>query len=110
MGNDAKNNERTNRPRGHRPTITILVLCLAILGAGGFLLHYISTHESGSRAASARAATLTLKEAETPLTLTLGEEYQDPGYTATSARGEDLTKSVEVEVPEMPHTGDYQVT
>ena len=52
--------------------------------------------------------TLTLLGDET-VRLGYGEEFTEAGYTATDAYGNDITNEVEVLVPEITSSGDFQV-
>ena len=83
----------------------LLILGAAVLLIGAGILYGISQIQAVRRAGP---PTITLKGEQT-LTLNYGETYTDPGVTARDCNGKDLTGKVEVTVPDMPHSGTYDV-
>lgn len=49
-------------------------------------------------------------EGEKTLEVKLGEDFKDPGYSAEDSKGNDLTKKVKVDMPDITKSGKTQIT
>ena len=53
---------------------------------------------------------ISLKDVNKEITVTLGDEFKDPGYTATDSKGNDITAQVEVSGTDLNRAGNQEVS
>lgn len=87
-------------------TLRIAVLLMAILVIIGGIIILRPVKEKPVEPAQPPVIELT---GDQQIELEQGEEYLEPGYSATDAEGNDLTDQVDVEVPSMDENGTYEV-
>ena len=114
MGKDRKPSKKKNTMTG--ALVLLLFLAFLALGLGTFAEEELEmTREEQIRAAELEE----LRIRTTPPTLTLvgkekvkvkfGKKFKEPGFTAISAAGDNLTGRVQVTMPEMETSGSYEV-
>ncbi len=89
-----------------------IVALLAVIILLGAIIGITITKEKAKKEEQEKLMTtppvITLK-GEASVALTVGEEYTDAGVTATDAYGEDITSSVEADVPDIKGSGEYEI-
>lgn len=95
-------------------------MVLAFVSLGGFMVYKFmfqqntqanitDTPSTPAVEKPEKSASITLK-GDSDLTIYAGDTYQEPGYSAEDATGNDVTKDVKMDMPPLISRGDYTIT
>ena len=83
-------------------TIVIVLLLVALIAGGAFIFSSMDRDRE-------MPPVITLEGGNTITTVEFGSQYQEPGFSARTAAGKDITDQVEFEVPIMRTSGTYHI-
>lgn len=88
----------------------ILLIIVFIIVTAVFVRDFTGDERESEKAAEKEEGpVITLRDDEKPMEVIWGEKYKDPGFSASDAKGNDLSMTVAVDVPSMKCPGTYKV-
>lgn len=97
------------RKRTRTAFISALVIIVIILGAlMGMLIRKEAANKEEEAKLDVIPPVLTLEGGDSA-EMYYGTEFSEPGFTATDAYGEDISQSVEIVMPEIKQSGEYEI-
>ncbi len=97
------------RKRTKRAIIPVLFIVILILGAiMGVMLQKETARKKEEAKLAVTPPVLTLS-GDSAVNMFYGDEFKDPGFTATDAYGDDISASVETEIPDIDQSGEYEI-